>query len=93
MAGHETTSTTISWVLLELARNPKIQSRLRDEIRKTEAIVYARGNSQLKIQDLDAMPYLNAMIKVLVSPWHVPSRFTSPSQEGLRFHPVAPRVF
>ena len=78
VAGHETTSTTISWMLLELARNPKVQSRLRDEIRKTEAIVYARGDSQLKVQDLDAMPYLNAVIKVLVSPWQVLSRFTSP---------------
>ena len=66
MAGHETTSTTISWVLLELARNPKIQSRLRDEIRKTEATAYARGDSQLTIQDLEAMPYLNAVIKVSV---------------------------
>ena len=76
-AGHETTSTTISWMLLELARNPKVQSKLRDEIRKTEATVYARGDSQLKAQDLDAMPYLNAVIKVLVSPCHAPSRFTS----------------
>jgi len=63
VAGHETTSTTISWMLLELARNPKVQSRLRDEIRKTEATVYARGDSQLKAQDLDSMPYLNAVIK------------------------------
>ena len=76
VAGHETTSTTISWILLELARNPNGQSRLRDEIRKTEATVYARGDSQLKVQDLDAMPYLNAVIKVLLSPWHAPSRFT-----------------
>jgi O-glycosyl hydrolase len=64
-------------MLLELARNPKVQSRLRDEIRKTEATVYARGDSQLKAQDLDSMPYLNAVIKVLASPWHTPSRFTS----------------
>ena len=73
IAGHETTSTTISWMLLELARNPKIQSRLRDEIRKTEATVYARGDSQLMIQDLEAMPYLNAVIKVSVSSRHAPS--------------------
>ena len=63
-------------MLLELARNPKVQSKLRDEIRKTESTVYARGDSQLKAQDLDAMPYLNAVIKVLLSPWHAPSRFT-----------------
>ncbi|KAF8557930.1 cytochrome P450 [Imleria badia] len=62
-AAHETTSITISFILLELARNPKVQSRLREEIRKTEAAVYARGDSQLEVQDVDAMPYLNAVIK------------------------------
>jgi len=68
VAGHETTSTTMSWLFLELARNPKVQSRLRSEIRKTEAIIHARGDSQLNVKDLDAMPYLNAVIKVSVSP-------------------------
>ena len=76
LAGHETTSTTISFILLELARNPKVQSRLRDEIRTTEMSVYARGDSQLDVQDVDAMPYLNAVIKVSMSLWHVLSRFT-----------------
>ncbi|KAN0081681.1 Cytochrome P450 [Tylopilus felleus] len=63
VAGHETTATTMSWILFELARHPKIQSRLRDEIRNTEAIVCARGDSLLKVQDLEAMPYLDAVIK------------------------------
>lgn len=54
----------MSWILFELARHPKIQSRLRDEIRNTEAIVCARGDSLLKVQDLEAMPYLDAVIKV-----------------------------
>ena len=66
IAGHETTATTLSWTLLELARHPKVQSRLRDEIRKTEATVHARGDSHLDVQDLEAMTYLNAVIKVLV---------------------------
>ncbi|KAF8557928.1 cytochrome P450 [Imleria badia] len=63
IAGHETTATSISFILLELARSPQVQSRLRDEIRKTEAAVYARGDSQLEVQDVDAMSYLNAVIK------------------------------
>ncbi|KAG1836808.1 cytochrome P450 [Suillus subalutaceus] len=36
-AGHETTSNTVSWALLELARHPEIQSRLREEIWETES--------------------------------------------------------
>ncbi|KAJ8584424.1 cytochrome P450 [Rhizopogon salebrosus TDB-379] len=43
-AGHETTSNTVTWALLELARHPEIQSRLRMEIRETEATIHARGD-------------------------------------------------
>ncbi|KAF8131873.1 cytochrome P450 [Boletus edulis] len=63
IAGHETTAATISFILLELARHPRVQSRLRDEIRKTETTIRARSDPQLTVTDLDAMPYLNAVIK------------------------------
>ncbi|OAX38351.1 cytochrome P450 [Rhizopogon vinicolor AM-OR11-026] len=63
IAGHETTSNTISWALLELARQPEIQSRLRAEIRETEAAVHARGDADFTIADFDAMPYTTAVIK------------------------------
>ncbi|KAG2043960.1 cytochrome P450 [Suillus americanus] len=62
-AGHETTSNTISWALLELARHPKIQSRLREEIWETEAAVHARGDVKFTIADFDAMPYTTAVMK------------------------------
>lgn len=64
LAGHETTSNSLSWILLELARHPKMQSRLRDEIRETEAAVRARGDTQFTMADFDAMPYTVAVIKV-----------------------------
>lgn len=32
LVGHETTSSTIAYTLLEMARNPKTQQRLRDEV-------------------------------------------------------------
>ena len=57
-------SNTISWALLELARQPEIQSRLRAEIRETEAAVHARGDADFTIADFDAMPYTTAVIKV-----------------------------
>ncbi|KIJ66116.1 hypothetical protein HYDPIDRAFT_110276 [Hydnomerulius pinastri MD-312] len=62
-AGHETTSNTVSFALLELARHPKVQSRLRAEIREMEAAIHARGDSQFTVADFDAMPYTVAVIK------------------------------
>ena len=64
IAGHETTANTLSWMLLELARHPKMQSRLRSEIRETEAAIRTRGDAEFTIADFDAMPYLTAVIKV-----------------------------
>ncbi|KAJ8585426.1 cytochrome P450 [Rhizopogon salebrosus TDB-379] len=62
-AGHETTSNTITWALLELAKQPEIQSRLRAEIRKTEAAIHARGDADFTIADFDSMPYTTAVMK------------------------------
>ncbi|KAF8130328.1 cytochrome P450 [Boletus edulis] len=63
LAGQESIGTTTSFILLELARNPKIQSMLRDEIRRTEATTRERGSPHLTATDLEAMPYLNAVLK------------------------------
>lgn len=63
IAGQESTSHTINWTLLELARKPEIQSRLRSEIRQQESVIHARGDAQFTSSDLDNMPYLNAVIK------------------------------
>jgi cytochrome P450 len=64
LAGHETVSKSLSFSLLELAKHPEIQRKLRDEIRKTQA---ARGNVELTVEDFDRMPYLSAFIKVCLS--------------------------
>ena len=64
LAGHETSATTLCWVLLELARHPEVQQRLRKEIRDTEQAVRARGGSDFTASDLDNMSYLHAVIKV-----------------------------
>lgn len=63
LAGHETSATTLCWVLLELARHPDVQQRLRDEIRETETAIRARGGSDFTASDLDNMQYLHAVIK------------------------------
>ncbi|KAI6046270.1 cytochrome P450 [Pisolithus marmoratus] len=54
LAGQESTSQTISWTLLELARNPEIHKSL---------LSCTRGDVQFTPSDLDNMPYLNAIVK------------------------------
>ncbi|KAF8814486.1 cytochrome P450 [Phlegmacium glaucopus] len=62
-AGYETTATTLSWILLEMARHPEMQTRLRDEIRDMERKFQTRGDSEFSANDFDSMPYLTAVIK------------------------------
>ncbi|KAJ6456993.1 cytochrome P450 [Mycena vitilis] len=54
IAGQDTTANTLAFGLLELARNPEFQERLRTEIHST----FADGNAAH-----DRMPLLNAFIK------------------------------
>jgi hypothetical protein len=64
MAGVETTANSFSWAVLELARQPKIQSRLRSEIRSMERTIQARGSYEFTTNDIESMPYLQAVVKV-----------------------------
>lgn len=87
LAGHETSATTLCWVLLEVARNPTVQKKLRDEIRTMEHAIHVRGDSDFTATDLDNMPYLSAVIKVdLEKSNHF--FFAEPVQESMRFHPA-----
>ncbi|KAK0435452.1 cytochrome P450 [Desarmillaria tabescens] len=49
IAGHETSSTSLSWLLYELAVHPEHQSIIRAELKQSN--------------DYDSMPFLNAAIK------------------------------
>jgi len=59
-AGHETTVTSLSWILFELATHPSEQRQLRDEIRGVQAADYIDGAGAV---NFDALPFLNAVIK------------------------------
>ncbi|OCH89441.1 cytochrome P450 [Obba rivulosa] len=63
LAGQETTSTTLSWALLELAKRPEIQSQLRAEIWAKESAIRDRGDTDFAPPDLDSMPYLQAVLR------------------------------
>ncbi|KAM5543135.1 hypothetical protein V8D89_003009 [Ganoderma adspersum] len=55
LAGHETTSASLSFLLYELARHPEYQERMRQEIRGVRARVIARGGNALTTEDLDSL--------------------------------------
>ena len=62
LAGHDTTSNTISWTLLQLAQQPDVQTKLREEIR--EARRRLGGSGEFTAKDLDGIKYLQAVVKV-----------------------------
>ncbi|KIY71128.1 cytochrome P450 [Cylindrobasidium torrendii FP15055 ss-10] len=63
LAGHETSATSLCWILLEVARHPDVQQRMRKEIRAAEASMIARGDSEFAAKDLDGMVYTIAVMK------------------------------
>ncbi|KAI1360717.1 cytochrome P450 [Xylaria arbuscula] len=63
-AGHETTATALTWAIYVLAKNPEMQTRLRDEIRAH--LPSPSSSSPRTSEDLSAvidnnMPYLQAV--------------------------------
>jgi len=48
----------------ELARRPEIQQRLREEVTEMYEAVRARGNEDFASEDIDKMPFTNAVVKV-----------------------------
>lgn len=58
-AGHETTATAMTWAVYMLCLNPDVQTRLRAEIR--EKLPSVEENSKITSQQIDSMPYLNAV--------------------------------
>ena len=66
-AGFATTATSLTWLLLEVARHPHVQIKLRQEIHEMERKVQSRGDSEFTAADFESMPYLNAVLKVSLS--------------------------
>lgn len=66
IGGHETTSNSIGWAVLELARHMDVQAKLREEIHATEKRIKQRGGTEFTMQDLESMPYLNAVVKEIL---------------------------
>jgi Cytochrome P450 len=62
LAGHDTTSNTLTWFLWEVAKHPESQERIRAEI---AAFREGSGEEQPSFLDLDNMAYTQAALKVL----------------------------
>ncbi|KAF9019068.1 cytochrome P450 [Hymenopellis radicata] len=60
LAGHETSASTLTWVLYELSRHPEDQARCRQEIAALRDRV---GDGPFSPQDYDNLPMLNAILK------------------------------
>ena len=64
LAGHETTASTMNWLLWELSKDTEYQTLCREEIARVRAEVVARGDHDFSIADLENMPHVVAVIKV-----------------------------
>lgn len=58
-AGHESTATTMSWALLELAQNQDIQDKLREELRQ----YMKKYNGNITYETMEELEYLNKVFK------------------------------
>jgi cytochrome P450 len=56
-AGHETTSSTMTWAIYELCKKPEIQSRLREEIHTHIGSL----DDSMDAAKLDKLPFLHAV--------------------------------
>ena len=58
-AGHETTSSTLSWCVYLLSRHPELQRRVREEVRKN--LPSPNSGEIISAAEIDNLPLLNAV--------------------------------
>ncbi|XP_070563808.1 ultra-long-chain fatty acid omega-hydroxylase-like [Ptychodera flava] len=58
--GHDTTASSISWCLYNLARHPRYQEKCREEI---DGVLDGKDEEELSWDDLGKLPYLTMCIK------------------------------
>ncbi|GAA5876297.1 hypothetical protein JCM16303_007090 [Sporobolomyces ruberrimus] len=66
LAGHETTSTSLTWTLWTLSRYPEVQTKLRAEIRDARKKAKDNGTDEIESDDLNALPYLDAVTREIL---------------------------
>jgi hypothetical protein len=79
LAGHETTSTALSWAVYALSQRPDIQTALREELRTLPLPRAASGCEPLDqetLAALDKLPLLDAVVRETLR-LYAPVAFTS----------------
>ena len=76
-AGPNSTGTAVEWAIYELARHPKMQTRLREEINSYLSSAESSTEAEL-LHNLQSLPYLRAVCSEVIR--HYP------------FVPLSPRV-
>ena len=61
MAGYDTTGTTLAFACYDLAKNPDIQEKLREEVEE----VLGDSDRDLTYEDLQSMTYVEQIIRFL----------------------------
>ncbi|EGG12967.1 cytochrome P450 monooxygenase [Melampsora larici-populina 98AG31] len=61
-AGHETTATSLTWMLWILAKHPDVQDKLRKELQEASAAA-SQGEEQIPIEQLTSLTYLDAVCR------------------------------
>ena len=69
LAGHETSSTALTWLLWTLSSRPAIQDRLREEVRAAMHEAADDGRNELNIDDLNGMQYMDAVVVRFMDFW------------------------
>ncbi|XP_038044533.1 cytochrome P450 4F1-like [Patiria miniata] len=72
--GHDTTSSTLTWVLYALAKYPEHQSKVREEV---DAVLGNRDSERITSKDLNSLEYTSLVIKEVIrmyTPVLLPSR-------------------
>lgn len=70
MAGHETTSTAVTYALFALTQHPDVQRKLRDEL-------LAVSTEEPGMDELQALPYLDLVVREVL-------RFYAPAPISIR---------
>lgn len=64
LAGHVTTSNTLSWMLYELANHQEYQTKMREEIAAARTRLNERGAQDFSVEDIESMPLVSSCLKV-----------------------------
>ncbi|XP_047983349.1 cytochrome P450 76T24-like [Salvia hispanica] len=77
VAGTDTTSGTVEWIMTELIRNPSILSKAKSELQT----ILGQNKALLEESDISKLPYLQAVVKETFR-YHPPGPFISRQKDG-----------